>query len=93
MDGSDHPLGEQVCSAGIKLARLKLGEQLVYVFDFGDDWAHLCTVGNSPLDPFETLGSVPDRPLPYLGWGAIPDQHGRAWEADDGETPLSPDPG
>ena len=54
--------------------------------------AHLCTVGDSPLDPIETLGSVPDRPLPYFGWGAIPDQYGRAWGADDGETPLPPDP-
>jgi hypothetical protein len=76
----------------VKLARLKPGEQFVYVFDLGDDWAHLCTVGNSPLDPVETLGSVPDRPLPYFGWGAIPDQYGRAWGADDGETPLPPDP-
>jgi hypothetical protein len=35
---------------------------------------------------------VPDRPLPYFGWGAIPDQYGRGWGADDGETPLPPDP-
>jgi hypothetical protein len=76
----------------VKLARLKPGEQFVYVFDLGDDWAHLCTVGNSPLDPVETVGSVPDRPLPYFGWGAIPDQYGRAWAADDGETPIPPDP-
>ncbi len=76
----------------VRLARLKPGEQFVYVFDLGDDWAHLCTVGKSPLDPVETLGSVPDRPLPYLGWGAIPDQYGRAWEADDGENPLPSDP-
>lgn len=27
---------------------------------------------------------VPDRPLPYFGWGAISDQYGRAWSADDG---------
>src|SRR5260370_3848963 len=76
----------------VKLARLKSGEQFVYVFDLGDDWAHLCTVGNSPLDPIETLGSVPDRPLPYFGSGAIPDQYGRAWGAYDCETPLPPDP-
>ena len=24
------------------LARLRAGEQFVYVFDFGDDWTHLC---------------------------------------------------
>ena len=76
----------------VKLARLKPGEQFVYVFDLGDDWAHLCTVGDSPLHPGETVGSVPDRPLPYFGWGAIPDQYGREWGADDGETPPPPDP-
>lgn len=76
----------------VRLARLKPGQQFVYVFDLGDDWAHLCTVGDSPVDPVQTLGSVPDRPLPYFGWGAIPDQYGRAWSADDGETPLPPDP-
>src|SRR5947208_9892386 len=27
-----------------RLSRLALGEQFVYVFDFGDDWTHLCTV-------------------------------------------------
>jgi pRiA4b ORF-3-like protein len=77
----------------LKLARLKPGEQFVYVFDFGDDWAHLCTVGESPIDPVETVGLAPETPLPYFGWGAIPDQYGRAWSADDGDTPLPADPG
>ena len=76
----------------VKLARLKPGEQFVYVFDLGDDWADLCTVGDSLIDPVETVGLVPDRPLPYFGWGVIPDQYGRVWSADDGETPLPPDP-
>lgn len=76
----------------LKLAHLKPGEQFVYVFDPGDDWAHLCTVGDSPIDPIETVGLVPDRPLQYFGWAAIPDQYGRAWSADDGEAPLPPDP-
>ncbi len=75
------------------LARLNPGEQFVYVFDFGDDWAHLCTVGDSPIDPLETVGLVPDKPLAYFGWGAIPDQYGREWSADDGDTPLPPDLG
>ena len=75
------------------LARLNPGEQFVYVFDFGDDWAHLCTVGDSPIDPLETVGLVPDRPLAYFGWGAIPDQYRREWSADDGDTPLPPDLG
>lgn len=77
----------------LKLSRLKPGEQFVYVFDLGDDWAHLCTTGKSPINPLESLGLVPDRPLPYFGWGAIPDQYGREWSADDGEATPPPNPG
>lgn len=75
-----------------RLSRLQLGEQFIYTFDFGDDWAHLCTVAKSPIDPIESLGIIPDKPLPYFGWGAIPDQYGRAWRDDDGESPPPPDP-
>ena len=28
-----------------RLGRLRLGEQFAYVFDLGDNWQHLCTVG------------------------------------------------
>jgi len=76
----------------LNLSRLKPGDQFMYVFDLGDDWAHLCTVSDSPIDPVEIVGLVPERPLPYFGWGAIPDQYGRAWSDDDGESPLPPDP-
>jgi hypothetical protein len=76
----------------LKLSRLKPGAQLIYVFDLGDDWAHLCTVGEAPINPIETLGIIPGQPLPYFGWGDIPDQYGRVREADDDETPLPPDP-
>jgi hypothetical protein len=75
-----------------RLSRLTLGEQFVYVFDFGDDWAHLCTVGPERVDPLEMLGIVPQEPLPYFGWGAIPDQYGRRWDADDGESRQPRDP-
>jgi hypothetical protein len=77
----------------VKLGTLELGEQFVYIFDFGDDWTHICTVGESRIDPLETLGIAPDRPLPYWGWGQIPDQYGRRWDEDDGESPPPPDPG
>ena len=33
-----------VDSARTRLSRLAPGEQFAYLFDFGDDWAHLCTV-------------------------------------------------
>jgi hypothetical protein len=74
------------------LSRLAIAEQLIYVFDFGDDWTHLCTVTESIVDPREVLGLVPDVPMPYFGWGNIPDQYGRAWDADDGASPVPADP-
>jgi hypothetical protein len=77
----------------VTLGRLKAGEQFGYVFDLGDDWAHLCTVGPARIDPDEQLGIVPDQPMPYWGWGDIPDQYRRRWSGDDGESPLPPSPG
>ena len=38
------------------------------------------------------MGLVPDRPLPYWGWGSIPDPYGRMWDGDDGESPVPPAP-
>ena len=58
----------------------------------GDDWTHLCTVAQQRIDPLEALGIIPDGPLPYWGWGEIPDQYGWRSESDDGETPLPPVP-
>jgi len=75
----------------ITLYRLKPGEQFAYVFDLGDDWAHLCTVGDQKIDPAAELGMIPDQPLPYWGWGDLPDQYGRRWSTDDGaSTPPKP---
>ena len=75
----------------LNLSRLKLGDQFIYVFDLGDDWAHLCTVDRSSIDPIETLGTVPREPVPYFGWGDIPDQYGREWN-DDGDAQMPADP-
>ncbi|WP_211262678.1 UPF0158 family protein [Nitriliruptor alkaliphilus] len=75
-----------------KLTRLQLGERFSFEFDFGDGWMHLCTVGEEKVDPHEVLGELPDRPVPYFGWGAIPDQYGRRWDEDDGESPVPPPP-
>jgi hypothetical protein len=69
-----------------KLSRLNPGDQFAYVFDMGDDWAHLCTVAEQRIDPLELVGIVPDEPTPFWGWGDIPDQYGRRWDADDGES-------
>lgn len=86
-------LGPAADDRRTNLSRLKAGEQFVYVFDFGDDWAHLCTVGPMRVDPIETLGIVATGPLPYWGWGDIPDQYRRRWDGDDGESTPPEDPG
>jgi hypothetical protein len=77
----------------VKLSRLRPGEQFVYLFDLGDDWAHLCTVGAQRIDPVAALGILPHKPMPYWGWGDIPDQYGRRWDGDDGESPEPAGPG
>ncbi len=79
-----------------KLRRLQPGEQFLYVFDLGDDWTHLCTVNPDKIDPLESLGITTSEmpgPLPFFGWGDIPDQFGRRWLGDvDDEDPIPPDP-
>ena len=75
------------------LSKLRTDKQFVYSFDLGDDLAHLCTLLDENLDPREVLGSIPPAPTPYFGWGPIPDQYGRMWADDDGESPTPPDPG
>ncbi len=86
-------LGPALDDRRTRLGRLRPSEQFVYVFDFGDTWTHLCTVSPERVDPDETLGIVPDQPIPYWGWGDLPDQYRRRWDGDDGDSPLPPDPG
>lgn len=76
------------------LSRLELGERFAYEFDLGDGWEHLCTVGPQRIDPAQVYGPEPDQPVPYFGWGDLPDQHGRRWGSDDGSDrpPPQPDP-
>lgn len=80
-----------------KLSKLRLGQQFLYVFDLGDDWTHLCTVADTLIDPAECVGldaSAMPGPLPYWGWGSIPDQYGRRWNGDSGDVDKVPrDPG
>ena len=47
-----------------KLSRLQPGEQFAYRFDFGDDWAHLCTVAAERIDPLDAVGVRPYRRRP-----------------------------
>jgi hypothetical protein len=89
----DDPPEEARVVETVRIGTLTGGQQFVYVFDLGDHWAHLCTVAEQRIDPEETLGIVPDRPLPYWGWGEIPDHYGRRWDGDDAESEMPPDPG
>lgn len=69
--------------------QLKVGSRFRYIFDLGDDWTHACTV-ESQVDPLEVLGDIPDLPTVYFGWGTIPDQYGRRWDADDDMSEAPP---
>jgi hypothetical protein len=83
----EDPLDGAIDSDKVKLSRLTAGEQFAYVFDMGDDWAHLCTVEERRMDPLVQLGVVPAEPIAFWGWGDLPDQYGRQWDDDDGEAP------
>ncbi|MFI7005547.1 hypothetical protein [Streptomyces sp. NPDC050145] len=71
---------------------LTLSASFQYTFDLGDNWRHACQIGPAPIDPAAELGIVPNRPLPYWGWGTIPDPYGRMWDGDDGEQPVPAPP-
>lgn len=62
------------------------GAEFQFTFDLGDDWVHRCVVGDEKVDPMDVLGVTPRKPLPYWGWGSIPDQYGRRWADDDGQS-------
>lgn len=77
-----------------KVARtLEAGTEFQFTYDLGDSWMHRCVVGDVKVDPLEVLGVRPDVPLPYWGWGRIPDQYGRRWATDDGESRAPGKPG
>lgn len=77
----------------VRLSTLTADQRFVYTFDMGDDWTHLCTVGEQRIDPLRELGIIPGVPLPYWGWGTIPDQYGRRFLEDQGDdSPIPPDP-
>jgi hypothetical protein len=65
---------------------VELGSEFQFTFDLGDSWTHRCVVGGEKIDPLETVGIVPRRPTAYWGWGDLPDQYGRRWADDDGQT-------
>lgn len=81
-----------VDSRRTRLSRLAAGEQFAYIFDLGDYWAHLCTVGPDRTDPVKACGAVPVRPVAIFGWGNLPDQYGRRWLGDDGSSRPPPNP-
>ncbi|MEV6011286.1 hypothetical protein AB0M29_31275 [Streptomyces sp. NPDC051976] len=69
-----------------------VAQEFSYTFDLGDNWRHHRQVGKQPIDPAQELGVIPDMPLPYWGWGTIPDPNGRMWDGDDGDSPAPATP-
>ena len=81
------PITETADIESAKVARLlRPGAEFAFTFDLGDDWIHRCVIGDEKVDPIQVLGITPPTPLPYWGWGAIPDQYGRRWAGDDGQS-------
>ncbi len=58
-------------------AGLRVGDTFEYVFDFGDNWQHRCSVVRHNTDPVQECGRTPADIVPIFGWGAIPDQYRR----------------
>ena len=90
-DWDERPAGARL-DTQVRLTELRVGQQFTYVFDMGDDWTHVCTVGPQRIDPLDEVGIMPAAPTPYWGWGDLPDQYGRRFADDDGEGPVPPDP-
>jgi len=61
-----------VDGAKARLGRLRSAEQFSYTFDLGDDRQQLCTVAPQRADPLETLGIIPDKPLPCWAGATSP---------------------
>jgi hypothetical protein len=50
---------------------VKPGDAFMYVFDFGDDWRHRCTVAEEKVDPIAEYGQMPLGPVITWGCGSI----------------------
>ncbi|GGV58614.1 hypothetical protein GCM10010245_91720 [Streptomyces spectabilis] len=68
------------------------GQEFHYTYDLGNHWSHICQIEPRPIDVAAVLDCVPQRPLPYRGWGTIPDPNGRLWDGDNGRNPVPPPP-
>jgi Plasmid pRiA4b ORF-3-like protein len=78
---------EQLDHEAVKLSPTVVdGEQFEYVFDFGEEWTHLCRVTDIQMDLTELSDDEPEIPIPIWGWGSIPDQYGRRSENEDGDA-------
>ena len=86
MLGGDEENEDVRDSGTTQLRSLKLqpGNRFTYIYDLGDEWRHDCEVEASDVDPEEAYGTVPEKPVPFWGWGTIPDQYGRL--SEDGGT-------
>ncbi|MEW1821841.1 hypothetical protein AB0323_13825 [Arthrobacter sp. NPDC080031] len=83
------PIIAPIDIAAAKVVRtVEPGAEFQFTYDLGDAWTHRCVVGEVKVDPLEVLGIRPNAPLPYRGWGSIPDQYGRRWADDEGESPA-----
>lgn len=83
-------IGPDIAVARV-VEHVEVGDAFRYVFDFGDQWTHRCTV-TGVLEAPDLPVPRPRAPLALFGWGALPDQYGRRWADDDGESPVPAQP-
>ena len=59
--------------------RVGIGDRFTYIFDWGDEWRHECTVEELPAESMPRPGDEVylEKPAPIFGWGWLPDQYGR----------------
>jgi Plasmid pRiA4b ORF-3-like protein len=76
-DGADVEDSDEVTVGEVGL---RPGSRFTYLFDLAARWLHDCMVDEVGVDPYELTGEEPDVPVAILGWGTIPDQHGRHTE-------------
>ncbi|HEY9286852.1 MAG TPA: hypothetical protein VIT43_02395 [Candidatus Dormibacteraeota bacterium] len=68
----------------LRSLKLQAGARFTYIYDLGDEWCHDCVVDAVDVIPEEAYGTVSEKPVPFWGWGTIPDQYGRL--SDHGGT-------
>ena len=70
-DEEDEAVGDSSATP-VRSLKLQAGARFTYIYDLGDEWRHDCQVDASDVDPEESYGTVPEKPVPFWGLGHHP---------------------